>query len=98
MAPNSLFNFVFLEFISPILSVSPDHNKTENKKAGVKGNPLFTLASEFDKALRIKDLCFSLEHCFSVTGNKNFKIWNSRRAIKLFLAFPLIRMSHLLKV
>ena len=67
-------NFVFLEFISPILSVKPGHNNTENKKAGVKGSPFFTLVSEFDKALRIKDLCFSLEHCFAVMGNKYFKI------------------------
>ena len=57
-------NLVFLEFISPILSVKLGHSNTENKKAGVKGSPLLTLASEFDKALRINDLFFSLEHCF----------------------------------
>ena len=41
-------NFVFLEFISPIFSVKLGHSNTENKKAVVKGNPLFILASEFD--------------------------------------------------
>ena len=51
-ALNRVGNLIFIEFTSPILLVRAGHSNTENRKAGVKGKPFFTLSSELDKAVR----------------------------------------------
>ena len=57
-ALNRVGSLIFFEFTSPILSVRAGHNNTENRKAGVKVKPYFTLSSEIEKAVSINKWIF----------------------------------------